>query len=43
MPNALGRRINSRTLEDDATLSGIGAVTSLFALAALALYDALGS
>jgi divalent metal cation (Fe/Co/Zn/Cd) transporter len=38
----LGGRMNSRALQGDGALSGIGAVTSLFALAALALYHALG-
>jgi divalent metal cation (Fe/Co/Zn/Cd) transporter len=38
----LGRRMNSRALQGDGVLSGIGAATSLFALAALVLYHALG-
>lgn len=38
----LGRRMGSRALQGDAALSGIGAATSLLALAALALYHALG-
>jgi len=38
----LGRRMGSRALQGDGTLSGIGAATSLFALAALVLYHALG-
>ncbi|HUZ55584.1 MAG TPA: cation transporter [Streptosporangiaceae bacterium] len=38
----LGRRMDSRALQGDGALSGIGAATSLFALAALALYDTLG-
>lgn len=37
-----GRRIPSRALQGDGTLSGIGAATSLLALAALVLYHALG-
>jgi divalent metal cation (Fe/Co/Zn/Cd) transporter len=32
----------ARALQGDAALSGIGAATSLIALAALALYNALG-
>jgi divalent metal cation (Fe/Co/Zn/Cd) transporter len=38
----LGSRMGSRALQGDGTLSGIGAVTSLLALAALALNSALG-
>lgn len=38
----LGRQMASRALQGDGTLSGIGAATSLLALAALVLYDALG-
>ena len=38
----LGRQMASRALAGDGALSGIGAVTSLLALAALALNDALG-
>jgi divalent metal cation (Fe/Co/Zn/Cd) transporter len=38
----LGRRMDSRALQGDGALSGIGAATSLFALAALVLYDTLG-
>jgi divalent metal cation (Fe/Co/Zn/Cd) transporter len=38
----LGGRMRSRALQGDGTLSAIGAVTSLLALAALALYHALG-
>ena len=38
----LGRRMGSRALQGDGTLSGIGAATSLLALAALALNDTLG-
>jgi divalent metal cation (Fe/Co/Zn/Cd) transporter len=38
----LGKRMASRALQGDGTLSGIGAVTSLLALAALLLNDALG-
>ena len=38
----LGRRMSSRALQGDGVLSGIGAATSLFALAALVLYHALG-
>jgi divalent metal cation (Fe/Co/Zn/Cd) transporter len=38
----LGSRMGSRALQGDATLSGIGAATSLLALAALALNSALG-
>jgi divalent metal cation (Fe/Co/Zn/Cd) transporter len=38
----LGCRMGSRALQGDAALSGIGAATSLFALAALASYHALG-
>jgi divalent metal cation (Fe/Co/Zn/Cd) transporter len=38
----LGRRMGSRALEGDGTLSAIGAATSLLALTALALYDTLG-
>jgi divalent metal cation (Fe/Co/Zn/Cd) transporter len=38
----LGRRMGSRALQGDGVLSGIGAATSLFALAALVLYHALG-
>lgn len=38
----LGSQLASRALQGDAALSGIGAATSLLALAALALYDALG-
>lgn len=37
-----GRRMTSRALQGDGTLSGIGAATSLLALAALVLYHALG-
>ena len=38
----LGRRMNSKALLGDGTLSGIGAATSFLALAALALYQLLG-
>jgi divalent metal cation (Fe/Co/Zn/Cd) transporter len=38
----LGSRMHSRALQGDGALSGIGAATSLLALAALALYDTLG-
>jgi divalent metal cation (Fe/Co/Zn/Cd) transporter len=38
----LGKRMASRALQGDGALSGIGAVTSLLAFAALALYDTLG-
>ncbi len=38
----LGRQMASRALQGDGALSGIGAATSLLALTALALYDALG-
>ena len=38
----LGRRMASRALQGDGALSGIGAATSLLALAALVLYGALG-
>jgi divalent metal cation (Fe/Co/Zn/Cd) transporter len=38
----LGGQIASRALQGDGTLSGIGAVTSLFALTALALYRTWG-
>lgn len=38
----LGRQMASRALQGDAALSGIGAATSLLALAALALYHTLG-
>lgn len=38
----LGRKIGSRALRGDGALSGIGAVTSLLALAALVLNDTLG-
>lgn len=38
----LGRHMGSRALQGDGALSGIGAATSLLALAALALYDTLG-
>jgi divalent metal cation (Fe/Co/Zn/Cd) transporter len=38
----LGRQIGSRALRGDGVLSGIGAATSLLALAALGLYSALG-
>ena len=38
----LGRRMESRALQGDGALSGIGAATSLLALAALVLYDTLG-
>jgi divalent metal cation (Fe/Co/Zn/Cd) transporter len=38
----LGRQMGSRALQGDGTLSGVGAATSLLALAALALYDTLG-
>lgn len=37
-----GRRMDSRALMGDGALSGIGAATSLLALAALVLYHALG-
>jgi divalent metal cation (Fe/Co/Zn/Cd) transporter len=37
-----GKRIASRALQGDGALSGIGAATSLLALAALALYHTLG-
>jgi divalent metal cation (Fe/Co/Zn/Cd) transporter len=37
-----GRRMDSRALMGDGALSGIGAATSLLALAALALYHTLG-
>jgi divalent metal cation (Fe/Co/Zn/Cd) transporter len=39
---SLGMRMGSRALEGDGALSGIGAATSLLALAALVLYDTLG-
>jgi divalent metal cation (Fe/Co/Zn/Cd) transporter len=38
----LGQQMDSRALQGDGALSGIGAATSLLALAALALNDALG-
>jgi divalent metal cation (Fe/Co/Zn/Cd) transporter len=38
----LGRQMGSRALQGDGTLSGIGAATSLLALASLALYHTLG-
>ena len=38
----LGRQMGSLALQGDGTLSGIGAATSLLALAALVLNDALG-
>jgi divalent metal cation (Fe/Co/Zn/Cd) transporter len=38
----LGARMGSRALHGDGALSGIGAATSLLALAALVLYDTLG-
>jgi divalent metal cation (Fe/Co/Zn/Cd) transporter len=38
----LGRRMASPALQGDGALSGIGAATSLLALAALVLYDTLG-
>ena len=38
----LGRRMASRALRGDGALSGIGAATSLLALAALVLYDTFG-
>lgn len=38
----LGRRMASPALRGDGVLSGIGAATSLLALAALGLYDTLG-
>ena len=38
----LGRRMASPALQGDGTLSGIGAASSLLALAALTLYDTLG-
>lgn len=38
----LGRQLGSRALQGDGSLSGIGAATSLLALAALALYHAAG-
>jgi divalent metal cation (Fe/Co/Zn/Cd) transporter len=38
----LGARMASRALQGDGTLSGIGAATSLLAVAALALYHVLG-
>jgi divalent metal cation (Fe/Co/Zn/Cd) transporter len=38
----LGRRLASRALQGDGALSGIGAATSLLALAALVLYHMLG-
>jgi divalent metal cation (Fe/Co/Zn/Cd) transporter len=37
-----GQRMSSRALMGDGALSGIGAVTSLLALAALVLYDTVG-
>jgi divalent metal cation (Fe/Co/Zn/Cd) transporter len=37
-----GKRMASRALQGDGALSGIGAATSLLALAALALYQTLG-
>jgi cation diffusion facilitator family transporter len=38
----VGRRMDSRALQGDAALSGIGAATSLFALVALVLFHTLG-
>ena len=38
----LGKRMSSRALQGDGALSGIGAATSLLALAALGLNDSLG-
>jgi hypothetical protein len=38
----LGRRMNSKALRGDGTLSGIGAATSFLALAALVVYQLLG-
>jgi divalent metal cation (Fe/Co/Zn/Cd) transporter len=38
----LGVQMGSRALQGDGTLSGIGAATSLLALATLALNDTLG-
>ena len=38
----LGRRMDSRALQGDGALSGIGAATSLLALVALVLYDTAG-
>jgi divalent metal cation (Fe/Co/Zn/Cd) transporter len=38
----LGKQMDSRALKGDGALSGIGAATSLLALAALALNDSLG-
>jgi divalent metal cation (Fe/Co/Zn/Cd) transporter len=38
----VGRRIDSRALQGDAALSGIGAASSLFAFAALVLFHTLG-
>ena len=38
----LGRRMSSQSLRGDGALSGIGAATSLLALAALAVYQLLG-
>jgi divalent metal cation (Fe/Co/Zn/Cd) transporter len=38
----LGRQMDSRAFQGDGTLSGIGAATSLLALAALVLYHTLG-
>jgi divalent metal cation (Fe/Co/Zn/Cd) transporter len=38
----LGRQMGSRALRGDGALSGIGAATSLLALAALVLYNTLG-
>jgi divalent metal cation (Fe/Co/Zn/Cd) transporter len=38
----LGAQMGSRALQGDGTLSGIGAATSLLALAALVLYHTLG-
>ena len=38
----LGRRMDSRALQGDGALSGIGAASSLLALTALVLYDTLG-
>jgi divalent metal cation (Fe/Co/Zn/Cd) transporter len=37
----LGRQMGSRALQGDGTLSAMGAVTSLLALTALALYHAV--
>lgn len=38
----LGAQMNSRALQGDGALSGIGAASSLLAFAALALYDTVG-